>query len=86
MRSYFWLKNHERRETQCFMYATHQAAFSTYAVVTPDGVWHGKGKMGWWAMSSETPEEARDWEDQFKERFITSSDPELLLTIVDCHI
>ena len=67
-------------------YARQQAQFSTYAVVTPDGVWHGKGKMGWWAMSSETAEEARDWEEHYKERFIDAFDEDMLLTIVDCHI
>lgn len=40
-------------------YARTMAAFSTYAVVTPDGEWHQKGQMGWWGMSSETPEEAK---------------------------
>ena len=67
-------------------YARHQAAFSTYAVITPAGVWYAKGKMGWWAMSSETPEEARDWEEHFKERFIDAFDEDMILTIVDCHI
>ena len=67
-------------------YARQQAQFSTYAVVTPDGVWHGKGKMGWWAMSSETAEEARDWEEHYKERFIDAFDEDMILTIVDCHI
>jgi len=67
-------------------YARQQAQFSTYAVVTPDGVWHGKGKMGWWAMSSETAEEARDWEEHYRERFIDAFDEDMILTIVDCHI
>ena len=67
-------------------YARHQAQFSTYAVVTPDGAYHSKGKMGWWAMSSETPEEARRWEDTYMERFIESADRDLILTIVNLHI
>ena len=67
-------------------YARHQAQFSTYAVITPDGQWHSKGKMGWWGCSSETGEEARDWEDHYKERFLDSADPDWHVTIVDCHI
>ncbi len=67
-------------------YARHQAQFSTYAVVTPDGEWHGKGEMGWWGCSSETGDEARDWEDRYKERFLDTADPDWMLTIVDCHI
>ena len=67
-------------------YARHQAGFSTYAVITPDGEWHAKGRMGWFASGSETPEEAKEWEDGYLERFIKSADPSDILTIVDCHI
>ena len=67
-------------------YARHMSQFSTYAVVTPDGVWHGKGDMGWWGCSSESAEEAKSWEDHYKERFLDAADPDWILTIVDCHI
>lgn len=67
-------------------YARHCAQFSTFAVLTPDGVWHEKGEMGWFGCSSETPEEARDWEDHYEERFLKTADPDWILTIVDCHI
>lgn len=67
-------------------YARHQAQFSTFAVVTPDGEWHEKGHMGWFGCSSETAEEAKDWEDHYRERFIDTADPDWYLTIVDCHI
>ena len=67
-------------------YARTMAAFSTYAVVTPDGEWHQKGQMGWWGMSSETPDEAKSWEADYMKRFIETADPELILTVVDCHI
>lgn len=62
------------------------AAFSTWAAVTPDGKWHEKGKMGWFACSYETHEKAADWELRFKERFIDAADPDWRVTIVDCHI
>jgi len=42
--------------------------------------------MGWWGCSSETGEEAKDWEEHFKERFLDGADPDLILTLVDCHI
>jgi hypothetical protein len=67
-------------------YAKHCAQFSTFAVLTPDGVWHEKGEMGWFGCSSETPEEAKDWEEHYKERFLDTADPDWILTIVDCHI
>ena len=67
-------------------YARYRSQFSTYAVVTPDGKWHGKGEMGWFACSSETADEAKDWEEHYKERFIDAADPDWYITIVDCHI
>lgn len=67
-------------------YARHQAQFSTFAVVTPDGEWHEKGQMGWFGCSGETAEEAKDWEEHYKERFIDTADPNWYVTIVDCHI
>lgn len=67
-------------------YARQQAAFSTYAVVTPDGEWQAPGNMGWWGMSSENGEESRAWYDRYMDLFISNADPDLILTIVDCHI
>ena len=67
-------------------YAKCRASFTTYAVITPDGEWHAQGDMGWFGCSSATPDEARDWNDHYKERFIDSQDEDLILTIVDCHI
>jgi hypothetical protein len=42
--------------------------------------------MGWWAMSSETNDEAVDWEMNFFDRFIKDLPEDTLLTVVDCHI
>lgn len=67
-------------------YARQQAEFSTYAVITPDGVWHAPGEMGWFGCSSETGDESIVWYSDYKERFIESADPDWILTIVDCHI
>lgn len=67
-------------------YAKHMSSFSTYAVVDADGTWYGKGDMGWWGLSSETPEEARDWETHYIERFIDTAKDDMYITIVDCHI
>lgn len=67
-------------------FARQQAAFSTYAVLTPDGTWNAPGNMGWWGVSSESGEESRKWYDQYMDRFIANADPDLILTIADCHI
>ena len=68
-------------------YASLTSAFSTFAVITPDGEWHEEGKMGQWCISSDTPEEARAWLAEYKSRFLScADDPNLIFTIVDCHI
>lgn len=68
-------------------YIRANTRFYTHAVVTPDGAWHAKGEMGWWGMSSETPEEMEQFRDEYKERFIQPAiEAGWYLTIVDCHI
>ena len=77
----YYKKYYGDRET----YANSMAEFSTHAVVTEDGKWHEKGEMGWFGCSYETPEEAKTWERDFREKFLKDVDPNLLITIVDCH-
>lgn len=78
----YYEERYEDREE----YAKRLASFSTHAVVTPDGEWHEIGECIWFGMSTETPDEARDWDLTYKERFIDTADPDLIMTIVDCHI
>lgn len=66
-------------------YATRNATFSTFALVTPDGEWHECGEMGWFGCSSDTSEEARAWDEQYMS-FIENADPEYYFVMVDCHI
>lgn len=67
-------------------YAEAMAAFTTYAVVTPNGLWHQKAEMGWFGMDNATPEDSKNWTLHYYERFIKNADPNLIMTIVDCHI
>ncbi|HPE08122.1 MAG TPA: hypothetical protein PLT28_00120 [Saprospiraceae bacterium] len=78
----YYTETYKDKET----YASIMSHFGTYAVVTPDGEWHEKGQMGWWGLSSETPEESLDWDLNYKKRFLDTADPEWTITIVDCHI
>jgi len=78
----YCLNKYHDKET----YAKIASSLTTFAVITPDGRWYEKGEMGWCGMSSETPEEAFDWELHYKERFIDTADPDWTITIVDCHI
>lgn len=57
--------------------------YSTFALVTPEGEWFQRGRMGWWAMVSDAKEPDR-WAAEFTE--ILSSHPEALVVQIDCHI
>ena len=67
-------------------YAKRQTGFHTFAVITPNGIWYEKGRCGWWGNSDESPEQARDWEENFVKNFIEGEDGDTVATIVDCHI
>lgn len=60
--------------------------FFTYAVLTPNGQWYEPGTVGWWGISSATPEQEAKFEKNYEEKFIKTANPEWKLTIVDCHI
>lgn len=54
-----------------------------FAVVTPDGNWHERGKMGWWAMvRDEKPDD--DWENEVMK--LIQSHQDCWAIGVDCHI
>jgi hypothetical protein len=56
--------------------------FIPYAFVTPDGEWHSRGRMGWWAMSfDDMPDE--EWEEIWKD---TVKNYKGKFTWIDCHI
>lgn len=55
-----------------------------FAFIAPNGEWHEKGEMGWWAIITNEKGE-KDWETEFKE-FIDSLDEDTVVTVVDCHI
>lgn len=66
-------------------YARSMAAFSTYAVVK-DGEWHAQGRMLWFGLSDEGEGASRAWGDAFFDAFLRDADPDLWVTVVDCHI
>lgn len=67
-------------------YTERQAKFRTFATLSLEGKWHEKGEVGWWACHSATPEEEKEWDSCYMDVFINGADPELTITIVDCHI
>ena len=57
----------------------------TFAFRTPDGEWHERGEMGWWAIVS-NEKEKNDWETEFKNVIDEFKDEDIYVTLVDCHI
>lgn len=55
-----------------------------YAFITPDGVWHAPGTVGWFGMSDDTDESyatyMKEWIDYI------NSDENPYVTFADCHI
>ena len=55
-----------------------------FAFITPNGIWHERGEMGWWAIVTNAKEQD-SWEEEFK-KAIEKLDNDVLVTLVDCHI
>jgi hypothetical protein len=65
---------------------TKKDPFSTFAVITKNGVWHEPARMGWWAVTHDETEPEDVWESKFVKRFVKPLDPEDWIVLVDCHI
>jgi hypothetical protein len=62
--------------------------FYTYAFLDADGVWHEKGRMGWFGQSMENEDgegEKDDWPSQYQALLRAVKDRDCLV-IVDCHV
>ena len=56
-----------------------------FAFITPDGEWHERGEMGWWAcVSNEKDKDA--WETEYRNAVKALADEDICVTVVDCHI
>ena len=55
-----------------------------FAFITPDGEWHEKGEMGWWAIVT-NEKDVDEWNKEFF-KLVETLDDNLLVTVVDCHI
>jgi hypothetical protein len=58
-------------------------SFIPFAMVTPDGEWHEKGHMGWWAMVSDKTE---NWDEVAKELLNKYKDGNHIAVLLDAHI
>lgn len=65
-------------------HTAHFWPFGTFARLFK-GNWEEKGDMGWWGMSSATPE-TRKANEETQKKWILSGDNRDVLVVVDCHI
>lgn len=62
-------------------------SLTTYAAITPDGIWHAPGEMGWWGISSDSSDQSADFKALYYEKLITPAmENEWDISIIDCHI
>jgi len=66
-------------------FAQVNSSLSVWAIVTPDGEWIENGKMGYFGIGDATIESREQFAKCFNE-IVVQGDPELYITIVDCHI
>jgi len=67
-----------------YIKAARARATATYAVVTPDGEWHAKGRMGWFGISDDRTEQEA-WNERVSELIEAAGDDDLF-TLIDAHI
>ncbi len=60
-----------------------EKGFKPFAIVTPEGEWLEKGKMGWWACVSDEKDKSV-WEEQVKT--VLEKYKKYTAVLVDCHI
>jgi len=58
--------------------------FTPFAIVTPDGEWHEKGKMGWWACVFDEKDKD-EWRGQTAELVQKHANDHIAI-VVDCHL
>ena len=76
----YYLEQYQTKEN----YIKAQTMFTTFAVITKDGEWHEKGKMGWWGCVSD--EDTMGWIEGYNKIVFEDAGDDDWITIVDCHI
>lgn len=77
----YYLKQFRDKER----YARSYASFTTWALVTPNGEWYENGEMGWFGVPNATDESRAEYESVLQ-RTLSEADPNLWVSIIDCHI
>lgn len=81
---YYYGKGTWEERKALFMKEYEDQAYAPYAFLLEDGEWLEKGRMGWFGMSDDH-ETQGEWNARSK-ALILEQDPELWITVLDCHI
>lgn len=76
----YYIERYDNR----YSYADHVSEFSTYAFVTAGGSWFESGKMEWFGLDNADRRSITEYESRLAEYI--EKNPELYITIVDCHV
>jgi len=63
----------------------HCASMMPFAFITPDGVWHSPGTVGWFATDDVTADSNKTYMDEWL-RYINDASVNPYVSFVDCHI
>ena len=76
----YYLERYGTRER----YIRHMTSSAPYAFITPDGIWHAPGDVGWFGVSDEGPESLDRHIEEWQAFLNSPDDP--YVSFVDCHI
>ena len=76
----YYLERYKTKE----QYVKEVSRTVPWAFITPDGVWHSAGRVGWFAESDETAEDADRYYAEWEAWIYSNANP--YVNLVDCHI
>lgn len=81
------LKNGESTDEDYISEIDWEKSGRPFAFITPDGEWHERGKMGWWACVS-NEKDIDSWKKEYKSTIdkMLKENEDVVVTLIDCHI
>lgn len=82
--TFFTPEYYKQRYKTFAQYVKQTSRTIPYSFITPDGVWHAPGTMGWFAIDDSTSESMNEYVKEFDD-FINNA-PDCYVTFADLHI
>lgn len=76
----YYIDKYGTKET----YIRSELSSAPFAFISPDGVWHEPGTMGWFAVDNSKPEGVSKYLDEWDAFIASEANP--YVSFVDCHI